>query len=72
MSWKSHRKRTNPVTNNSWTRAKSVIDPIKGDDSASSSDAARSEAATNQDPNKNRSRQGGSAQIDYYGTEEAS
>lgn len=66
------KKAFNPVKNNAWTRAQKGISTgkkaVMGEDS---SDAARSEAAENQDPNKNRSRQGGSAQIDYYGTESA-
>lgn len=70
MSWKSWSKRRNPVQNNALTRAQSGLEKVQGEGS-DSSDAARSEAAVNQDPNKNRSRQGGSAQIDYYGTESA-
>ena len=58
--------------NNAYTRAqKGYRSATKGftDSDDSGDDAARSEAAENQDPNRNRQRQGGSAQIDYYGTE---
>lgn len=65
--WK---KAANPVKNNAWTRAnKGFRSATKDFTDSQDGDLARSEAATNQDPNANRQRQGGSAQIDYYGTE---
>ena len=72
MGWRSNRRKA-AFNYNSYNRSKNTINSAQklfnpdAPDSEADSDAARSEAATNQ--NQNRSRQGGSAQIDYYGTE---
>lgn len=63
----------NPAKNNAWSRAYNASHTAKkmfegdGEDTTTTDDSARSDAATNQ--NKDRSRQGGGAQIDYYGTD---
>lgn len=74
--WRSKVRKT-VLSYNSYNRSKNTVKSAQkllnpdAPDSEASSDAARSEAAANQDPNAQRQRQGGSAQIDYYGTEEA-